>query len=91
MENQHQKITGYRDLTQEEVDLMNAIKDFEARVLSLHREVGTYLAIQAGDPSDVSRQDAAQARRWLTESRTDLEKGFMCLVRAVAQPQPREV
>lgn len=91
MENQHQKIDGYRDLTQEEIDLMNTIKDFEARVIALHREVGTYLAIQASDPKDVGRQDAANARRWLAESRTDLEKGFMCLVRAVAQPQPREV
>jgi len=26
MENQHRKITGYRELSQEEIDLMNAIK-----------------------------------------------------------------
>ena len=26
MENQHQKIKGYRDLSQEEIDLMNEIK-----------------------------------------------------------------
>jgi len=26
MENQHQKIKGYRDLAQEEIDLMNEIK-----------------------------------------------------------------
>ena len=26
MENQHQKIKGYRDLSQEELDLMNEIK-----------------------------------------------------------------
>lgn len=27
MENQHQKIKGYRDLTQEEIDLMNEVKE----------------------------------------------------------------
>ena len=26
MENQHRKITGYRELSQEEIDLMNRIK-----------------------------------------------------------------
>ena len=27
MENQHRKIKGYRELTQEEIDLMNMIKE----------------------------------------------------------------
>ena len=30
MENQHKKITGYRDLSQAEIDLMNEVKDLEA-------------------------------------------------------------
>ena len=30
MENQHRKITGYRELSQTEIDLMNKIKDDQA-------------------------------------------------------------
>ncbi len=29
MDNQHKKITGYRDLTQSEIDGMNSIKAFD--------------------------------------------------------------
>lgn len=36
MENQHKKITGYRDLTQQEIDLMNRIKAKGAEMLELH-------------------------------------------------------
>ena len=39
MENQHKKITGYRDLTQDEIDLMNRIKAKGAEMLSLHAEL----------------------------------------------------
>ena len=33
MDNQHQKIKGYRDLSQEEIDLMNEIKATQAGVV----------------------------------------------------------
>lgn len=36
MENQHNKITGYRDLTHQEIDLMNRIKKKGAEMLELH-------------------------------------------------------
>lgn len=39
MENQHKKITGYRDLTQEEIDLMNRIKAKGAELLALQNEL----------------------------------------------------
>lgn len=39
MENQHQKIKGYRDLSQEEIDLMNRIKTVGAELLKLHAEL----------------------------------------------------
>lgn len=31
MDNQHKKITGYRDLSQAEIDAMNGVKDLEAQ------------------------------------------------------------
>lgn len=39
MENQHRKIKGYRELTQEEVDLMNRIKEKGMELLSLQAEL----------------------------------------------------
>lgn len=39
MENQHRKIAGYRELTQEEIDLMNRIKAAGANLLQLQAEL----------------------------------------------------
>jgi hypothetical protein len=39
MENQHRKIKGYRELSQEEIDLMNRIKAKGAELLSLQAEL----------------------------------------------------
>ena len=39
MENQHRKIAGYRELNQEEVDLMNRIKAAGAGLLQLQAEL----------------------------------------------------
>lgn len=89
MENQHQKISGYRDLTQQEIDLMNEAKALEAQVLAFHKKAEKVLAEQATRPEERDRQVAAQAFRWHAIARTDLETGFMALVRSIAQPQPR--
>jgi len=71
MENQHQHIKGYRDLSQAEIDAMNAIKakgeDLGALVASL-------------------RGNADLDQRWVSIGATDLQTGIMALVRAVAQP-----
>lgn len=91
MDNQHEKIHGYRDLTQEEVNLMNEAKDLEAQVLAFAEKVHYRLMeAEANDPtgSESIRQMDAEARRWLNIGRTDVQKGFMALVRSVAQPQP---
>lgn len=90
MENQHQKISGYRDLTQTEIDLMNEAKALEAQVLAFHSKVNAHLREQANETGlEVARQGDAQANRWLAIARTDIETGFMALVRSIAQPQPK--
>lgn len=40
MDNQHKKITGYRDLTQSEIDGMNLIKALEADASELFKQIG---------------------------------------------------
>jgi hypothetical protein len=64
-------ITGYRQITQDELDLMNAIKD-------LGKKVGDFL--------DGLTKVAGIDQRWIAIGATDLQKGFMGISRAVAQP-----
>jgi len=74
MENQHRKIKSYRELTQEEIDMMNRIKDIETEVAKTVNEMLN------DDGNDFDQ-------RWIRVARTDIQKGFMSLVRAVAKPE----
>jgi len=71
MENQHRKITGYRELSQEEINLMNAIK-----------QQGVTLDALVTMIAGVENVDG----RWLAIGCTDLQTGLMALTRAMAQP-----
>lgn len=72
MDNQHKLIKGYRDLSQEEITAMNEIKELERQVGLLFQKVSAM--------PDVDQ-------RWAGIARTDLQKGFMGLVRSIAKPQ----
>ena len=71
MDNQHKQIKGYRDLSQEEIDLMNEAKS---------------LAVQVGDLVAKIQATPLTDKRWASIGQTDLQKGFMSLIRAVAKP-----
>jgi hypothetical protein len=74
VENQHRKITGYRDLTQAEIDAMNKIKAAEANIAALHAEIVAILP------------ERSEATRQASIARTEFEHAFMRLARSVAQP-----
>lgn len=74
MENQHRKISGYRELGEAEIEIMNRIKEKGKEVGQLIDDLMT---------SDRIEIDA----RWAHIAKTDLQKGFMALTRAVAKPQ----
>jgi len=97
MENQHRKISGYRELIQEEIDLMNRIKAKGAELLELQYELSVMLAGQFLSKTDaanesneakeeLSRFKMAEPQRWAAIGKTDIQTGIMALVRAVAQP-----
>lgn len=94
MENQHRKISGYRELSQEEIDLMNRIKAKGAELLELQAEVVRHLDRQTGrfldNPCSTGAEYnafmEAEPRRWASIGKTDIQTGIMALVRAVAQP-----
>ena len=91
MENQHRKISGYRELSQAEIDLMNEAKDLEAQCLKLHDKIRDHLLTQDTSKAVVlTRQLKADPYRWLLNGKDNIEFGFMALVRSIAQPQPKE-
>ncbi len=93
MDNQHQQITGYRDLSKTEIDLINEIKAKGIEIGQLVDKVSMHLVDQANaanlsaDPrNDLQRLDNAQPQRWAAIARTDFQTALMALTRAVAQP-----
>lgn len=73
MDNQHKKIAGYRDLSQDEIDLMNEVKAFEAKwngLVDRLRNMGSTLD-----------------QRHVALAATHGEDAFMRAVRAIAQPE----
>lgn len=85
-------ITGYRNLTPDEIDLMNRIKAFGAAceeiLTAVHAHLGAQVvnALNATDSAETARIDAAQPHRWTAMARTDFQTALMKLTRAVAQP-----
>lgn len=71
----NQGVLGYRTLTPDEIDLINEIKAHAEATRQLWERVGGHNAMAAGID-----------KRWHAEARTDLQKGYMCLIRAIAQP-----
>jgi len=71
MENQHKHITGYHDLTAEEIALMNNIKSIAATVGEVVAEM---------------KKNPTFDQRWVSIGATELQQGFMALTRAVAKP-----
>ena len=71
MKDQHEKIEGYRDLTQAEIDLMNEGK-------ALAKQCGEYIAKLEG----IENID----KRCVEIGKTQLQQGFMWAIRGVAQP-----
>ena len=80
------KVTGYRQLSEAEVALMNEGK-------ALAEQCGAYIAKLRMYP-DVARNQAPNDgvalqpldQRWISIGSTDLQRGFMAVIRGIAQP-----
>lgn len=71
MDNQHRKIKGYRELSEEEIALMNRIK-----------EQGERLGFMIKDLYAMTSNDI----RWVSIAEEHLQQGIMAAVRSVAKP-----
>lgn len=72
VDNQHKKISGYRDLTEDEIALMNQCKALAAQCGELVQKMTT------AHPID---------QRCVALAKTNLQQGFMWLIRSVARPE----
>jgi hypothetical protein len=76
------KITGYRQLSDAEVALMNEAK-------ALAEQCGAFIAKLRGPiPDGESPTGTAPTldQRWISIGATDLQRGFMAVIRGIAQP-----
>lgn len=86
-------ISGYRPLSQAQVNLINEIKDEGHRLRALVDRVVEHLEAESRERLDglpvapqAATQRQAEAMRAAAIARTDLQTGLMWLARAVAQP-----
>ena len=79
-------ITGYRELSRAELDLINEAKALAEQCgeyiakLRRHQQTGSNPVL--GSPSELPPLD----QRWISIGATDLQRGFMAVIRGIAQP-----
>lgn len=76
------RILGYRQLTPGEVDLINEGK-------ALAEQCGAYidkLRRYQGGQAEAFQPGATLDQRWISIGATDLQRGFMAVIRGIAQP-----
>ena len=95
MDNQHKLIAGYRDLTEEEIALMNEVKAKATEVGALLEKLRKGMQsddsllepVQVGELTFASVSDeTVEIDRWLSIGQDHLQQGFMALTRAIARP-----
>ena len=78
MDNQHKLIKGYRDLSEEEIALMNEGKELSVKV-------GEFLEkLERAEFAQTEQQ--VPDKRWLSIGKTHLQQGFMAVIRSIAKP-----
>ena len=89
MDNQHKMITGYRDLSADEIELMNAVKVKAEEVRELFETV--YAKLMPSEPLGATEIaeigiNEYETERWMMIAQDHLQQGFMALNRAIAKP-----
>ena len=82
MDNQQHKISGYRDLSQQEIDLINQFKELEKEVGRAITDAKQKLYNSGHDANYIG-----EGTRCLNLARTNFQQAFMWAVRSVAQPE----
>lgn len=87
MKDQHTKIKGYRDLSQQEIDLMNRIKDHGEKTRELLNELNKLRNHQMIHmDNSLTPEQKNESVRCIDRATAHLQTGQMWFVRAVALP-----
>lgn len=76
---QQPKIAGYRELNEAEVELINEGKALAEACGAYIAKLRTFTGVPAGD-------ELALDQRWISIGATDLQRGFMAVIRGIARP-----
>jgi len=71
MDNQHRKITGYRDLSEDEMRMVNAVKAHGVAFELLVNELKGYATLD---------------QRWISIGVTQIQQGLMAVTRGITRP-----
>ena len=85
MDNQHTLIKGYRDLSKEEIDAMNAFKNL-AQLVGDACNDRRQQVLDMPVTATVERAERAEALRWLEAGEMQAQQAFMALIRSIARP-----
>ncbi len=84
------KVTGYRQLTEAEVELMNEAKALAELCGILIEKLRGMPATGTFGPMRVEvgpgKIDPSLDQRWISIGATQLQQGFMAVIRGIAQP-----
>ena len=81
MKDQHEKIKGYRDLTQEEIDLMNEVKDMGVELDQLIKKCEMF-DLELSTKTTAGDMLESDSFRWRAIAKTSLQQGIMALTQA---------
>lgn len=91
MDNQHRKITGYRELNAQEIALMNEIKALGPKIedilLKVQDHINQQNTLSEYDEALQLRLHQSTSWRFLELAKTEMQTGLMYATRAVAQPE----
>jgi len=79
------KITGYRQLSEAEVALMNEGKALAEQCGAYIAKLRTY-SHTANDGGLINGHLPSLDQRWISIGAIDLQRGFMAVIRGIAQP-----
>ena len=84
------KVTGYRQLTTDEVALMNEGEALAEQcggfIAKLRAYVPQNMSGPEGGEVEAFKPGATLDQRWISIGATDLQRGFMAVIRGIAKP-----
>jgi hypothetical protein len=86
MENQHRLIAGYTEFSAEDIGLINEAKALAEQCGAFIEKLRAYVPHAGNGDGSTVKPGATLDQRWISIGATDLQRGFMAVIRGIAQP-----